>query len=181
MNLVPKAIFLTRGVGYHKDRLTSFEEALRKAEIARFNLVNVSSIFPPHCRVISKEKGLEKLQSGQIVFTVMARIDCNEFRRLLSASIGLAIPQDRSQHGYLSEYHTHGKKEQETGDYAEDLAASMLATTMGVDIDMDKSWNERKELWKLGGKFYRTQNVTQAAVCPNGLWATALAAAVLIL
>jgi arginine decarboxylase len=54
MNLVPKEIFLTKGVGRHKYRLKSFEEALRKAGVAQQNLVSVSSILPPGCKIISR-------------------------------------------------------------------------------------------------------------------------------
>jgi len=180
--LVAKEIFLTKGVGYHKDKLTSFEEALRKAGIARFNLVDVSSIFPPHCKIVSRNKGLEKLKTGQIVFVVKARNETNENRRLIASSVGLAVPKDKSLHGYLSEHHSFGEQEKKAGSYAEDLAASMLATTLGIKIDLDKSWNERKEIWKLDGKIYKTTNVTQVAEgTANGIWATAIAAAVFVM
>jgi arginine decarboxylase len=53
--LVPQEIFFTKGVGIHKDRLASFELALRKAGIERCNLVYVSSIFPPKCKQIYLE------------------------------------------------------------------------------------------------------------------------------
>ena len=43
LDMVPKRIFLTNGVGKHKERLTSFELALRDAGIAAQNLVRVSS------------------------------------------------------------------------------------------------------------------------------------------
>ena len=46
-SMVPKRLFFTKGVGKHKERLTSFELALRDAGIAAQNLVRVSSIFPP--------------------------------------------------------------------------------------------------------------------------------------
>lgn len=55
-NMVPKKVFFTRGVGIHKDKLASFELALRKAGIEKCNLVYVSSIFPPECKIISKEE-----------------------------------------------------------------------------------------------------------------------------
>ena len=58
---VPRYVFFTKGVGIHKDKLNSFELALRAAGIAPYNLVKVSSILPPRCRIISKEKGLEML------------------------------------------------------------------------------------------------------------------------
>ncbi len=177
----PREVFLTKGVGHHREHLTSFEEALRDAGIARFNLVNVSSIFPPGCKVISRPRGLEKLESGQIIFTVLSRNQTNEPRRLVAASVGLAVPKDRQQYGYLSEHHSFGQTEDEAGDYAEDLAASMLATILGVQFDPDLAWDEKNEIFRISSRIVRTRNVTQSANGrKNGIWTTVLAAAVFI-
>lgn len=182
MLLIPKKIFLTKGVGRHKEWLSSFELALRDAGIARFNLVSVSSIFPPKCKLISKKAGVQYLTDGQILYCVMSRNSTNEPNRLISASIGVAIPNDRKQHGYLSEHHAFGMTEKKAGEYAEDLAATMLATTLGIDIDVDKSYDEKKELWKISGKIVRTMNVTQSAEGDkNGLWTSVVTAGVFIM
>src|SRR6187549_1551190 len=142
---VPKAIFFTNGVGVHKDRLSSFELALRDAGIEKANLVTVSSIFPPHCREISRKEGQKYIMPGQIVHCVMARQDTNEPNRLIAASIGLARPSDPKQYGYLSEHHSYGETARKAGEYAEDLAATMLATTLGIDFDPEKAWNDRAQ------------------------------------
>ncbi len=176
---VPSRVFLTRGVGRHKEKLTSFEMALRNANIARFNLVKVSSIFPPHCKVLSKKEGLKRLVPGQIVYCVLSDNATCEPHRLIAASIGLAIPKDPTKYGYLSEHHSFGQKQLMAGEYAEDLAASMLATILDVKFDPDKSWDEKKEIWKISGQIVRTRNATQSAVGDkNGLWTTVLSAAV---
>ncbi len=180
MSFVPREIFLAKGIGRHKERLTSFEEALRDAEIARFNLVHVSSIFPPHCRVIPKQKGLEKLSSGQIVYCVMARNETDEHHRLIATSVGLSIPTDPNQYGYLSEHHSYGENEDEAGDHAEDLAASMLSTILGVEFDPDASWDKKKELWKISGRIVRTTGVSQGGVGQKGLWTTVISSAILL-
>lgn len=178
---VPRSLFLTRGVGKHKEQLASFELALRDAGVAEFNLVSVSSIFPPNCKQISRRQGMKQLKPGQIVFCVIARQQTNEPNRLISASIGVAIPNDRNQYGYLSEHHAYGMKGQAAGDYAEDLAAQMLATTLGIDFDVDKSYDEKKEIWKISGKIVRTTNITQSAEGDkNGLWTATVAIAVLL-
>ena len=178
---VPKFLFLTRGVGRHKEQLPSFELALREARVAEFNLVSVSSIFPPHCKLIKRERGLAQMAPGQIAFAVIARQQTNEPNRLISASIGVAIPNDRSQYGYLSEHHGYGMKGTAAGDYAEDLAAQMLATTLGIDFDVDKSYDEKKEIWKISGKIVRTTEITQSATGhKDGLWTTAVAIAILL-
>jgi arginine decarboxylase len=178
----PKEIFLTNGVGRHRERLASFEEALRDAQLAPFNLVQVSSIFPPHCRIIPKKRGLAKMTPGQIAFVVLSRNETNEYRRLVAASVGIAIPKDPNTYGYLSEHHGFGQTDQTAGDYAEDLAASMLATILGVDYDSGATWDKKRELWRISGKIVRTMNVTQSAVgAADGLWTTVLAAAVMLL
>ncbi|MDP3992126.1 MAG: arginine decarboxylase, pyruvoyl-dependent [Candidatus Pacearchaeota archaeon] len=178
--MAPKKIFFTNGVGRHKEKLASFEAALRDAGIEKFNLVYVSSIFPPNCKIISKEEGLKMINPGEIVYCVMARQETNEHNRLIASSIGVAIPADEHQYGYLSEHHSHGETDEKAGDYAEDLAASMLATTLGIEFDENMGWDEREQVYKMSGKIIRTKNVTQSAEGKDGMWTTVLAAAVLL-
>lgn len=178
---VPRRLFLTNGVGRHKEKLTSFEMALRNAGIASFNLVKVSSIFPPRCKIISRKLGLQLLKPGQIVHVVMSENSTNEPHRLLAASIGVAIPKNPDHYGYLSEHHSFGQTDDAAGDYAEDLAASMLATILGVDFDPDKSYDEKKEIWRFSGQIVRTFHTTQSALGDKGgLWTTVIACAVFV-
>ncbi|HWR35119.1 MAG TPA: arginine decarboxylase, pyruvoyl-dependent [Clostridia bacterium] len=180
--MVPKRIFLTKGVGKHRERLTSFELALRDAGIAAQNLVRVSSIFPPNCKVIPRAQGLTYLNPGEVVFAVVAENSTREPHRLVASSIGLAIPADRQTYGYLSEHHSFGETDQVAGDYAEELAAEMLATTLNLEFDADKSWDEKKEVYRLSNKIVRTMNITQSAVGDKkALWTTTIAAAILIM
>jgi arginine decarboxylase len=178
---VPNKIFFTKGVGVHKDRLASFELALRKAGIEKCNLVYVSSIFPPNCKQISRSEGLKLLQPGGITFCVMARNDTNEPNRLVSTAIGLAMPSDAEEYGYLSEHHAFGETKDKTGEYAEDLAATMLATTLGIEFDVNLAWQEREQIYKASGKIFKTKAVCQSAEGDkNGLWTTTIAAAVFL-
>jgi arginine decarboxylase len=179
--MVPKKIFYTKGVGVHKEKLASFEMALRVAGLAHCNLVLVSSIFPPGCKIVSKDEGLKSLRPGEIVFAVYDRESNNEPNRLIAASVGVAIPSDSSMHGYLSEHHAFGETDEKAGEYAEDLAASMLATTLGIEFDPELDWDEREQIFKMSGKIVRTTNITQSAVGnKDGLWTTVFAAAVFI-
>lgn len=178
--LVPHKLFFTRGVGHHQEELRSFELALRDAGIEKFNLVHVSSILPPRCRIIPQSEGVAALQPGQVVYCVMARCASNEPRRLLTASIGCAIPADADAYGYLSEHHAFGQNKQQAGDYAEDLAASMLASTLGIEVDDDLTWDEKEQLWKISGKIFRTMNETQTAMATGHGYTTVLAAAVFL-
>ncbi len=178
---VPTKIFFTKGVGRHKEYLTSFELALRSANIEICNLVSVSSIFPVGCKRIAKEEGLKEINPGQITFCVMARNSTNEPNRLIAASIGVALPADNSAYGYLSEHHPFGQTEKVAGEYAEDLAATMLATTLGVEFDSEKDWSERENIYKMSGKIVRSFNITQSAEGDKtGLWTTVLALGILL-
>lgn len=179
--MVPNKIFLTKGVGRHREKLASFEMALRDAGIQAVNYVHVSSIFPPGCKLISRDQGLKLIKPGEVTFIVMARNQTDEPHRLISASVGMAIPADTNSYGYLSEHHAYGATDEEAGDYAEDIAAQMLATTLGLPFDEDASWDERQEQWKLSNEIVKTTNITQSAIGQRGVWTTVLAAAVLLL
>ncbi len=180
--LVPRKMFFTKGVGSHKYELRSFELALRDAGIEKCNIVHVSSIHPPGCKIISRNEGLREVICGMITFCVMARCSSNEPHRLIAASIGCALPADPNAHGYLSEHHAYGQSEKIAGDHAEDLAAAMLASTLGIEFDEDKSWDENKEEYRIGNdKVVKTTNVTQSAVISaNGTYTTVIAAAVFL-
>jgi arginine decarboxylase len=179
--LVPKGIFLTRGVGVHRNRLNAFELALRDGGIERMNLVSVSSILPPGCTILSRTEGIKRLHDGQIAFCVLARQESNEPGRLMAASIGVAIPRDRSRYGYLSEHHSFGEKAVVAGEYAEDLAATMLATTLGVEFDPDRDYDERREIYRISGAMVGSRHIVQSARGhKNGLWTSCVAAGVFI-
>lgn len=181
--LVPKQLFFTKGVGYHRNKLQSFELALRDAQIEICNLVTVSSIFPPACTIISREKGVQLLAPGQITFCVMAKEQTQEPNRLLTAAIGLAQPKDKKQYGYISEHHGFGETMRQSADFAEDLAATMLASTLGIELDPDAAWDERKQFYKVDQKRqFVSRSIAQSAKGHKaGLWTTVLACAVMIL
>ena len=179
--MIPKYFFLTKGVGKHKEYLHSFELALRGAGIRQFNMVNVSSIIPPGCKLVSRERGIKMLKPGEIIFVVLAKNSTNEPHRLIAASIGVAIPSGKNDYGYLSEHHSFGQTDKVAGDYAEDLAATMLATTMGIHFDPETAWEERKKLFKTSGSIIKTTNITQSATGDKeGLWTTVIATAVFV-
>ena len=177
--MVPKEVFFTSGVGRHKHRLQSFELALRDAGIAVCNLVSVSSIFPAGCKIISRNKGLKQLRPGQITYCVLARGDTNESSRLVASGIGLAVPASGHNYGYISEYHGFGMKKKAVADLVEDMAATMLATTLGIEFDPDKAYDERKEIYRMSGKIVRTRaEVKTAEGDKDSLWTTVISSAV---
>ena len=179
--LLPRGVFFTRGKGIAREKLASLEMALRQARIAEYNIVKVTSIFPPACRVLARNRGKKRLRPGQIVFVVMSENQTNEPNRLIAASVGLAAPADKSTYGYLSEHHAFGETARKVGDYSEDLAATMLATTLGLAFDPDRNYDERKELYRMSGKIVKSSSITQSAPGDKrGYWTTVLAAAVFV-
>ena len=182
-HFIPSRLFLTKGRGQHKEKLASLEQALRDAGIAPFNLVKVSSIFPPHCKLVTRDEALKTLKPGQIVYLVMSENSTNEAHRLISASVGLAIPNNPVHYGYLSAHHSFGQSEREAGVYAEQLAAYMLATTLGKNFDPKQIWDQEQEqkTYSLSEELrVSTRSITQTTKGKKGLWTTALAAAVFI-
>ena len=180
--LVPTKVFFTKGVGTHKEELRSYELALRDAGIEKCNLVHVSSIFPPGCKILPKNEGIKELIPGMITYCVIAKCSSNEPRRLIAASVGTAIPADENMYGYMSEHHAYGQTDEFAGDYAEDLAAKMLASTMGFpDFDDSKDWDEIKMVYQVKDKIVKTMNITQSTIIDsNGNWSTVVAAAVFL-
>jgi arginine decarboxylase len=181
--MVPKKVFFTKGVGKHKDELQSFELALRSAGIERCNLVYVSSILPPHCQIVTKEEGVAQLQPGQITYCVMSRNGTQEPNRLIGASVGSAVPKDEHAYGYISEHHSFGIAKEKVGDTAERLAATMLARTLGLDVEVSKSqeWSDLKKEYIMSGLMVKTMSTTQTAEGDkDGMYTTVIAAAVFI-
>jgi arginine decarboxylase len=182
--MVPSQVFFTNGVGRHKHKLQSFELALRDAGIASYNLVRVSSILPAGCKIISRAKGITRLKAGEITFCVLAQSETDEPNRLVGCGVGLAVPagmRSGMHYGYISEFHGFGMKKQTIADLVEDMAATMLATTLGVEFDPDKAYDERKEIYRMSGKIVHSRaEVKTAEGDKNGLWTTTVAAAVFV-
>jgi len=172
-------MFFTKGVGKHRQSLQSFEEALRDAGIAPYNLVRVSSIFPPGCKIIPRNAGLKKLAIGGITYCVIAEARTNEPNRLECAGIGLARPREEGRYGYIAEHHGYGLIHRRCADLVEDMAAAMLGTTYGIEVDPNTAYDERREIYKAKGLVVHTRSVVQTAEGDkDGLWTTVIAAAV---
>ncbi len=180
-SVVPSKVFFVSGLGIHRHKLASFEAALRSAGIAQFNLVYVSSILPPRCVVVPQEEGLQSLSPGQIVYCVMARSETDEPSRLITAAVGVAVPNESNRYGYISEHHGYGLTADQAGELAEDLAATMLATTLGIEFDPDVAWDERKQIYEASGQIIKTTaHAVAAEGDPKGWWSTAISAAVFV-
>lgn len=180
--MIPRKAFLTKGIGVHKDRLASFELALRAARIEKYNLVCVSSILPPNCKIVSTEEGLSELKPGVIVHCVLARNETNEPHRLMAAAIGTSVPLNEMIYGYISEHQSFGEEEIIAGEYAEDLAVTMLANTLGIEFEAEMAWHEREQVYKAKGHIFDSFHICQTAKGDNdGKWTTVVAAMVFII
>lgn len=178
---VPHAVFFTKGVGRHKYRLQSQELAFRHAGIEKFNLVQSTGILPARCKVIPVVEGIRRLIPGQIVYSVVSESSADEPNRLLCAGIGVAMPV-KDQYGYIAAHHGFGMTEDKLGDFVEDQAATMLATTLGIEFDPQRNYDERKEIYRMSGNIVKTRNVVQTAEGDkHGLWTTVIAAAVFVI
>lgn len=177
---VPTKAFFTKGIGRHKNKLQSFELALRDAGIEKLNLVYVSSIFPPNCKLVSVQEGVKELNAGQITFCVMARNATNEKGRLVGSAVGMAFPASQEHYGYISEHTGFGADEKEIGDFAEDLASTMLATTLGIDFDPETAYDERRQIYLMSGKIIDSSSAPCVATGEAGVWTTTISAAVLL-
>jgi arginine decarboxylase len=82
-------------------------------------------------------------------------------------------------YGYVSEHHGYGMTGEESGEYAEDLAATMLASTLGIEFDPDAAWDERKRAYEMSNLIVDSLSLTASAQGDAaGRWTCAVAAAV---
>ena len=179
-SFVPTKAFFTKGIGRHKNKLQSFELALREGGIEKLNLVYVSSILPPNVKILSPEDGIKELHPGQITFCVMARNATDEKGRLVGSSVGIAFPSSHEHYGYISEHHAYGMDAQEIGDFAEDLASTMLASTLGVDFDPETGYDERRQVYLMSGKVIDSISNPCVTTGVAGMWTTTISAVVFL-
>jgi len=178
MKVYPKVAFV-KGVGVHRKKLASFELALRDARVEAYNIVSVSSIMPPHAEVVELEKA-NLPPYGSIVHAVLARNETDEAGRIISACIGMARPKDPEMYGYLSEVHEFGISISDVKDQAEDLAAEMLATTLGVPFNADDNWSEKKQVFIVDGRIIATESTGIVTEGVKDKWTTVVAAAIFL-
>jgi len=111
----------------------------------------------------------------------MSENSTDEAQRLISSAIGLAIPRDPEQYGYLAEYEGLGETEKEARLRAEELAAEMLATKLGQNYSPQNFKRGKSNYYHLNEKLtVQTRSISQMATGAKGLWTTTVAAAVLV-
>ena len=104
----------------------------------------------------------------------------DEKNRLVGSAVGMAFPADKSNYGYISEHTAFGAEEQEIGDFAEDLASTMLATTLGIDFDPETAYDERRQTYLMSGKIIDSASMPCVTTGESGMWTTTISAVVFI-
>ena len=56
----------------------------------------------------------------------------------------------------------------------------MLASTLGIDFNIDESWDEKKEIFKISGKIVSARNITQSSIVRNYGYTSVIAVAVFV-
>jgi len=98
IEMIPKEFFVTSGKATSPvSELNAFDLALKKAGIAKCNLVPVSSILPQGC----KERKRKEIAAGAITYAVMARMDGEE-GTTIGAGIAWAWEKSR-KYGLVAE------------------------------------------------------------------------------
>lgn len=113
--LIPRAFFVTSGVGMDFDQANAFDLALCDAGIGECNLVEVSSILP--AKAAGTERDKVTLIPGEITHCVMSRAD-GKSGEVIGAGIGYGWiweenekGVERKDFGIICEHHGHYSRE----------------------------------------------------------------------
>jgi arginine decarboxylase len=181
--IVPRKVFVTKGMGIHQKQLTSRELAMTNAGVEKMNMIKASSIIPPRCEIVPLRKGKQELMIGQMAFAILAQCSTNEPYKRISAAIGIAKPDDPDAYGFFTEIEEdqgYGKTEEAAAEEVMYLAISNLAMSWRADWN-DKMFDPKKKLYRIKNKTVRVSNVTQSASGDkDGKYTTAFVAAVFV-
>lgn len=128
--MIPKAFFITSGVGMAHDQDAAFDIALQDAGIGECNLVEVSSILPAKAEEIDKMS----CTPGEITFCVLSRM-AGKSGELIGAGVGYGWLRDSTNSpvfGIICEHHGHHSRDYLT------LKIKNKLKTMADSRNMDK-------------------------------------------
>ena len=151
---VPKRLFFTKGVGAHEQQRVAMHHALRDAGVSDCNLVKVSSVIPPGCRIISRREGAKLLRPGNIVFAVIAMSETKEPHQRATVALGWATPDQDGVPGYIAEIEEEqakGKTAKSAGDEVGQMALTLVAERLQTRIDSKSLWARSKRVHRIGG------------------------------
>ncbi len=102
----PTKYFLVSGAADGYTPLNAFDGALLQAGIGNTNLVKMSSIVPPHCKLVAPIA----LPLGALVPAAYASITSDVPGEMISAGVAVALPEDENKNGLIMEYSAKGER-----------------------------------------------------------------------
>jgi len=178
--IVPKQMFFTKGVGYHRNKLQALNQrfvmpASRSATLLRYRASSRRNV-----RLSLRPRGSRNSKQGKSPSLFLPRGDSGTkpsgfcIRRSCTTEKQEAIRLYQRTPWFWPD-------SQEGFDFAEDLAATMLASTLGIELDPDKDWNERKMVYQVGERQFVSRSTAQTARGhKDSLWTTVIACAVML-
>ena len=103
---MPTRYFLASGTSEGYTSLNAFDGALLQAGIGNTNIVKMSSIVPPHCKLVAPIA----LPPGALVPAAYAAITSDVPGEIISAGVAVALPEDEDQNGLIMEYSAKGER-----------------------------------------------------------------------
>jgi len=103
---MPTRYFLASGASDGFTPLNAFDGALLQAGIGNTNIVKMSSIVPPHCKLIAPIP----LPPGALVPAAYAALTSDVPGEIISASVAVALSEDENQNGLIMEYSAKGER-----------------------------------------------------------------------
>jgi len=79
---------------------------LLHAGIGNTNIVKMSSIVPPHCKLVAPIA----LPAGALVPAAYAAITSDTPGEIIAAGVAIALPTDENQNGLIMEYSAKGER-----------------------------------------------------------------------
>src|SRR3712207_9178367 len=122
------------------------QRAMAEAGVADCNLIKVSSVIPPGCEIITRERGLRLLRPGNIVHAVIAQGETNEPHQRVTAALCWAQPDADGLPGYITEIEeeeTKGKSARTATDEAGEALLTIVAEKGGAQVEAKKLWSKR--------------------------------------
>lgn len=104
----PTKYFMVSGASDGFTPLNAFDGALLQAGIGNTNIIKMSSIVPPRCRLISPIA----LPPGALVPAAYASITSDVPGEIIAAGVAIALPKERDRNGLIMEYSAKGRKDQ---------------------------------------------------------------------
>jgi arginine decarboxylase len=181
--MLPTQLFLTSGIGTHKEDKNARDRASVQAGISRLNLVSVSSILPAGIKLIDRATFDSRVKDGQIVFAINGICQSNKPGQRVTASLSLAVPHDPTVTGFVTELFEYpGLQEDQARQRTEKMVLQLFAEQHGdTKFVADDVWQPTNSEYEIANHPLRLLTVSQSGVCnEDGDFTCAIVAAVFL-